>query len=353
MKQYKFKSLLQSQKGGVIVKPNLLTVMPMIPYNINYNVKQTNIPLQVGFNAPRINIPIDVITPTFQESKSLLEITSPNLTLGVSGTKNQLAKILNVAANIKQIKSKQINDEYQQISDEQIFRDNTNDNSSNTTNYSGAGVLIIENYYDNRKGRSEPAILLFKSSTNSEYQELGGSVDTNLTSSLAVLQQTAKRELREESCNLFNIRAELDRKINEKNMFVDINTSNGSLYRCYVVGIEGMIFGEDVFDINCKLVKEQGAPSHWKETNDVKRFFISDLIKCITLKNNMCLNADGNNCKIRQRTIDVLAKIVNGYNSDNSIANNAINFTNKIKVFSEKNNLQYDWLFNTVRIDIL
>lgn len=136
----------------------------------------------------------------------------------------------------------------------------------NGVSYSGAGVMIVEDYYT-KSGRVEPCILLVKNGSSNLFTDFGGSYEKTHSD----LRETAHKELREESRNLFNISGKYLKK------YVDIPVGiTGSVkqiyYRVYIIKINGI--SRKYFNHNKTLMDKlhkQGVhvPRSWRETSDV------------------------------------------------------------------------------------
>jgi hypothetical protein len=161
----------------------------------------------------------------------------------------------------------------------------------------GAGVLLVEMYTRAPKTygvspemKTEPAVILFleKTGTNKgKYADPGGDVDSG-ESPMA----SAQRELAEESLGLFRI--DLANAINT-GVFKAWDT-NDIDYTTFVVPVAGPkgVFEVVKYTENLKHIAAQvNAPSAWKETNGMARFFLRDLITA----NVMTKKADLENVK--------------------------------------------------------
>jgi hypothetical protein len=126
--------------------------------------------------------------------------------------------------------------------------------------YTGAGVLVIEDYYT-KDGDIEPCIVLVRNKSSKLYMDFGGSYENSHDE----LKTTAVTELREESRNLINI--------NKKYLKHYANIPAGNInkqptfYRSYIIKINGIC--KKYFDHNRKLIDKLmlNAPKKWKETD--------------------------------------------------------------------------------------
>ena len=132
---------------------------------------------------------------------------------------------------------------------------------SNGLYYSGAGVLIIEDYYTT-EGYIEECVLLVRNLSSGLYTDFGGTYETKHSS----LQITAHMELMEESRNLFNVDPR------HLTLFVDVPVRDNEFYRVHLIKINGTC--RKYFRHNRKLMEKlltKGIhiPSYWRETDDI------------------------------------------------------------------------------------
>ena len=161
-----------------------------------------------------------------------------------------------------------------------------------------SGVTLIENY-KNKKGRNEYAIILFRNKRSQMYTDAGGFKQANKT-----INESASEELKEESCNTFRISSRL------------LTTSvMVRQYKGFLVYIEGPINNNQhpiyskYYKFNQNLLTNNKlTPYSFKETDDLTRFYISDLFKngILTARGNfICRDANG-----KTRSIDGRAKAI-------------------------------------------
>lgn len=142
--------------------------------------------------------------------------------------------------------------------------------SENGRNYSGAGVVIIEDYYT-KDGTIEPAVVFVRNKRSGLFMDFGGIFEA-LDKTLNV---TAHNELLEESINLFNI---------APNNFIEsvdipVTRSNKFFYKVFLIKINGI--SKKYFLHNLKVVNKSHSignkvPISWRET---------DMIAHIPIKN--------------------------------------------------------------------
>lgn len=135
--------------------------------------------------------------------------------------------------------------------------------------YSGAGVLIVEDYYM-KDGEVVPCIILVKNKASGEYSDFGGSYEKKHIS----LKETASKELQEESRNLFVI----DPKFMTN--YVDIPAFSNNFYRVYLLKINGA--NRKYFLHNKNLIdtahqNDTHVPRSWRETSDIAHIPIKNI----------------------------------------------------------------------------
>jgi len=169
------------------------------------------------------------------------------------------------------------------------------------------GVVIIEKSCNNNQGRTEPAIILFKCIT--WCADGGGRQSIKDINTM----DTATRELKEESCNLFRFD---HTKLNSVPKYTSTN------YTCYFIGIDHEIKSE-YFDENLAILKKNEAPRDWYETCGLRKFYVSD-IKKMNLSGDSLLydvpDIYGNLCNIKAKTKICIRKWILDIN------NNAVDF---------------------------
>jgi hypothetical protein len=145
---------------------------------------------------------------------------------------------------------------------ENTHRSLKTDVSSNALLENG-GVILIQEHCTNHKGRCEPAIILFVCARSHVVSDGGGKKSPeDLT-----VEDTARRELLEESCNLIDIHASV-LEISPKYKW--------SNYTCYFVNIDENILPK-IYVENRKALRINRAPKEWTETKGIRKFYISDL----------------------------------------------------------------------------
>lgn len=154
--------------------------------------------------------------------------------------------------------------------------------------YCNAGVMIFQKSMQKSAQKSEqkaePCVVLFndKSMKNTVTGATGmfsmpvGGCEVGLT-----VAQSAVKELREETCGLSVISADLI----ARQPFVDFPTDDpyckkGTLIRAYCVFLSS--FAKSDYTANRVILKHNKAPHEWLETNDMARFSISVLRDHIT-----------------------------------------------------------------------
>lgn len=166
--------------------------------------------------------------------------------------------------------------------------------------YTGAGVILVEQY-NNKAGKNELAVILFRNNGKANvYEDLGGNIEEEYTRHKFPLTETAKNEAFEESACLISFAN--TQHIDQYNTFIKCNE-----YRCYFVGIlPNTFFRQDYLDNVKKLNMFHDIPNQFKETDDVQRFYIADLIRndIMNKSNNMkCVDAHGKERMLSSRAI--------------------------------------------------
>ena len=171
--------------------------------------------------------------------------------------------------------------------------------------YTGAGVLIIEDYYT-KNGMIEPCIVLVRNKTSKLYMDFGGSYEDNHGD----LKTTACKELQEESRNLINI--------NKKYLKHYVNIPAGNIkkqptfYRLYIIKINGIC--RKYFDYNKKIIdnmyysSNKKIPRYWRETDKIAHIPIKNIhfAKLGIRGYNIISDINGHNIKLIRRTKNVL-----------------------------------------------
>lgn len=171
--------------------------------------------------------------------------------------------------------------------------------------YSGAGVILCEVYNE------DPVVILFKSSERGVYEDLGGGLDYDDLTKEDPLKSAAIREAFEESRGLINI-------TDLKSMKTYVDGHSGSrYYRAYLIGINQPTLFND-YHLNKEIIdKHKKIKSTMKETNDIDRFYLKDLINdgildSVTGLPFTAVNVNGESKKIYTRTVDILKLAITG-----------------------------------------
>lgn len=164
-----------------------------------------------------------------------------------------------------------------------------------------AGVLLVEKYA-NKQGRVDYAVILFYNIDKELYEDPGGGLMTGKT-----IQESASTELAEESCNLFRIHSSLLQNYVVHKKFHS--------FLLYVKGPRNIYGNNPIYSKyyhhNRKIIHNSNAPHMFKETDNMRRFYISDLINCglfFNRSNFVCSDANGHVRKISQRTVGIIQK---------------------------------------------
>lgn len=164
-----------------------------------------------------------------------------------------------------------------------------------------SGVLLIEKFR-NRYNIVDYCVILFYNHNRGYYDDPGGHLMKKKT-----IKESAARELVEETCNLF--------RINPLYLTDYVNADGYYSFLAYIQGPKNRN-GENVLDLNYYynnrniIFSNNSAPAHYKETSDVQRFYISDIINngLFYRSNNHleCNDVNGIIRKISPRAINVL-----------------------------------------------
>jgi len=187
--------------------------------------------------------------------------------------------------------------------------------------FTGAGVLLFERNNDPNKR----TVILFES--NGSYQDLGGSIDPSDYQTGVPVSTAAKRESFEETASYLEIRMNLNRVVNNINIFAEIPANRPS-YRCYAVGLEENAFNFGKFMGNLqKLNLDPYAPPQFKEINQARRFYLKDIQNCINSNSFQCPDTTGTTQYIRERSMECLRELMRG--GKNSVADTVTNYPSR------------------------
>ena len=217
--------------------------------------------------------------------------------------------------------------------------------------YLRCSLIILESFYENAKQRSEPAIILFRNSKWERYTDIGGKmeevdiINKNLDDSL---KNAAIRESIEESENTINLSPR------DLDLFINFYDEKSKKYhRIYAVCVQGGIYDKTRYFENRKIINQRTKEYIWRETNDVTRFYVSDLKKKFEshdLKHDFaCLDADGKSCILYNRTVKYISLLLKNnftdrllknpiklscslYDKENDLLKGTHVFTSKVKV---------------------
>ena len=172
--------------------------------------------------------------------------------------------------------------------------------------WNGAGAIIIDTHYHRPSGKKCNSIFLFKNASTGIYELPYGKRDKTDTCS----KKTAKRELEEESCNLFHF---------NETMFDDrykVESSHGTQH-AYIIKIfsSSGIFSK-YFHTNRTLLQRSKAPYDCLEMSDITRIDIDDaicsgILICISTPQEFRLkDVYGNSITIHSRDSRFIAKVI-------------------------------------------
>jgi len=176
--------------------------------------------------------------------------------------------------------------------------------NKNNKYFSGAGVLIVEDYFL-KSGEIIKSIIVVQNSLTKEYSDFGGVYESEHSS----IKNTAVNELREESCNLFNISK------NSLDKYVDIRAGE-NYYRSYIVKINTASRDHFKYNLNLFLSRKKNGihiPPCWLESSNITHIPIKNInIDNLNKNNGMFLkDIDNNNIKISKRLNRILYSGIN------------------------------------------
>jgi len=185
-----------------------------------------------------------------------------------------------------------------------------------TLKYNRASSIIVEESYNNNNGRNEPAIILFYCEKWDTFVEPGGRIEKMDMELDDILIETAKRELTEETLNSIGI----NKLTLMDSAYIDFNDKKTKFCsRVFTVGIKGNQFDKNYYYDNKEIILKNNVSTVWRETTNVERFYISDIIKSINdmnfeyhkYDNVKCTNVNDEICNIYYRTIGMLEQLIN------------------------------------------
>lgn len=125
--------------------------------------------------------------------------------------------------------------------------------------------------------------------------------------------------------------------------------------RVFLVSIKSNGFNKNIYNDNKDLLSKKDIPSIWRETSNVNRFYITDLLECIKGinynkdDNIPCRDFHNNKTFIYFRTIGIIDMIIK-----ENILKDIISNSRKTKVYGFKVDLEEeDFLQGTKVIEIL
>jgi hypothetical protein len=154
----------------------------------------------------------------------------------------------------------------------------------------GSGIFIIENY------KNKKVVVLF--GNDEEYSDLGGKIDKGESSI-----DSACREAREESCNLFKFKPEQIKEIS-----IPIQHRNYVSYFIYIknLSLKNYYHNKDLIYAKCN----KNTHHHWMETNKATRIDLDVLIEKSLINNNIMYDINGNKIQVRTRVLDLMNKAI-------------------------------------------
>jgi hypothetical protein len=188
----------------------------------------------------------------------------------------------------------------------------TNGKTGNNS-FTGAGIMLFERNNDPDK----KCVILFES--HGVYQDLGGSIIQDDYRTGFPVSTCAKREAFEETAGYLEIRMNLNRVVNNTNIFAEIPANNPN-YRSYAIGLEenAFNFGQYIGNVD-KINRDIYALPQFKEISQARRFYLKNIEKCINNNSFQCEDTQGQMHHIRERSMLCLRELMKG--GRNSVAN--------------------------------
>jgi hypothetical protein len=212
--------------------------------------------------------------------------------------------------------------------------------NSKINEFSRSAIIIMEASFHNSI-RNEPCILLFKNSKWNKFTDTGGHIERKNISIDSIdvnniLIENAIREVREETLNTLLLKKDnIKIMIENQPMYIDFyNKQKRKFSRTYFVCIPTNCYCEGTYFYNKNLLKNTKEIC-WRETNDVTRFYISDLKKCLTnynlntQKDLICPDVNGRDYVIYSQTAMILL-MASRKNILNIVLNHPINLVSEI-----------------------
>lgn len=199
-------------------------------------------------------------------------------------------------------------------------------NSRIIESYSGSGVIILLK-------SSDPIIMLGKTQKGS-CEDFGGTIDNRINLSDSTIKHNARKELLEESQNMFILNnVGLNNTINNMRSYFDIIDNNKNRYRSYVIGLNFNDINQlnRLFHNNRMILSKMNLGEEWNETTELRFFKLSSLKPLLlnTSGSIICNDINGMASTIRDRTADLLRKILTSDRILADINSNWIDITPK------------------------
>ena len=159
------------------------------------------------------------------------------------------------------------------------------------TSIKGCGVAIIEKY------KGVYSVFVIHDKNRGTWEIPGGSKEPNHKTPL----YTAHREIREETCGMFNISPEI---ISTFTFYDKMPAKlDDMIYRTYITCVDNSIKTK-VYHHNRKILKKlKNIPSHYMETNDITRINLSQFRKDYENNNKSGENLTTQDYKGREITV--------------------------------------------------
>jgi len=219
--------------------------------------------------------------------------------------------------------------------------------------FSGSGVIFFERNYQNG-GKVEPSVILVRT-TRGTFEDFGGEMSNTLPPSADTIKHNARKEVFEESQALFAIQnMDLDRRMaNGEQLFNDmIDIQSNATYRCYYVALSGteqyplnQLYASNKAII---LTKIPNLKNDWRETIELKRFFLSSIRTAVNSTPHgglICNDVNGIASTIRDRTANSLRALLRNDQLLQTV------FANPVPVNYTKDNSVYSQTYGLVRFN--
>lgn len=185
-------------------------------------------------------------------------------------------------------------------------------------NFSGAGIIPIEMYYDKTTRAKKISVILFKSCRSNRYCDGGGTRGYNEDA-----RTTAAREFKEESANTF--------RLNKKHLDYNFSIMCRSYIAFFVIFKSHNDIYRKCYKDNIAMLHRNSADNVWLETDDITKIYVDDLVKSGVLgarEHLSTVDVNGKSIIVDRRAVVLISS---------AIYNGVINI-NKIPIINLKQN---------------